>query len=287
VSTQMAGRGTDIRLGPEVPELGGLLVIGTGRHVSSRLDLQLRGRSGRQGDPGGSVFFVSLEDDLITGYVPDTEPPDESDADGEVADAGAHWAVGHAQRVAEGAHLEIHRNTFRYNKLIEDQRQVVLTHRDRVLRTSAAADALAGRCPERYAELTETLDSEVIAGAARQIVLYHLDRDWADHLAVLGAIREGIHLRALGHGPNPFIMALDPLTEFHKEAVALFGRLLDQVEERSAETFRTAVITAAGADLDAAGLKRPTATWTYLVQDNPFGTGLDRVLRRLSPSRRR
>jgi preprotein translocase subunit SecA len=294
VSTQMAGRGTDIRLGEGVAELGGLLVIGTGRHVSSRLDLQLRGRSGRQGDPGRSVFFVSLEDDLITAYAPDpTHLPSplpkarDVDEEGEVSDADAHWAVGHAQRVAEGGHLEIHRNTFRYNKLIEDQRQVVLAHRDRVLRTSAAADALAGSCPERYAELSEALDSEVITRAARQIVLYHLDRGWADHLAVLAGIREGIHLRALGHGPNPFIMALDPLAEFHREAVELFGRLLDDVEERSAETFRTAEITADGVDLDAAGLKRPSATWTYLVQDNPFGTGLDRALRRLSPARRR
>jgi preprotein translocase subunit SecA len=121
----------------------------------------------------------------------------------------------------------------------------------------------------------------VLAGAARQIVLNHLDRGWADYLGVLAGIREGIHLRALGHGPNPFIMALDPLTEFHREAVGLFTRLLDQVEERSAETFQTAAITNAGVDLSAAGLKRPTATWTYLVQDNPFGTGLDRALRRL------
>jgi preprotein translocase subunit SecA len=287
VSTQMAGRGTDIRLGEGVAELGGLLVIGTGRHVSSRLDLQLRGRSGRQGDPGSSVFYVSLEDDLITAYAPDTEPPRDVEEDGKVSDADAHWAVGHAQRVAEGGHLEIHRNTFRYNKLIEDQRQVVLAHRDRVLRTGAAADALAARCPERYAELSDTLDSEAITGAARQIVLYHIDRGWADHLAVLAGIREGIHLRALGHGPNPFIMALDPLAEFHREAVELFGRLLDNVEERSAETFRTAEITADGVDLDGAGLKRPSATWTYLVQDNPFGTGLDRALRRLSSGRRR
>ncbi len=304
VSTQMAGRGTDIRLGgsgaspggrppgsdgdrDQIAGLGGLCVIGMGRHVSSRLDNQLRGRSGRQGDPGSSVFFVSLEDDLIASYAPDTDPPRAVAADGLVSDAAAHGAVGHAQRVAEGAHLEIHRNTFRYNKLIEDQRQVVLAHRDRVLRTRAAADALARRCPDRYAELAGTLDSEVLTEAARQIVLSHLDRGWADHLAVLAGIREGIHLRALGHGPNPFIMALDPLAEFHREAVALFGRLLDQVEERSAETFAAAAITAAGVDLEAAGLKRPTATWTYLVQDNPFGTGLDRALRRLSPARRR
>ena len=293
VSTQMAGRGTDIRLGgrdgdrDQIAELGGLYVIGTGRHASSRLDNQLRGRSGRQGDPGGSVFFVSMEDELIVGYAPDAAAPREVAADGRVRDPRAHVAVAHTQRVADGQNLQIHRNTFRFNKLIEEQRKIVLEHRDRMLRTDAADRALASRCPERHAELAATVDPGVLAEAARQIVLYHLDRGWADHLATLAGIREGIHLRALGHGPNPFVMALDPLAEFHAEAVKLFARLLEEVEERSAETFRTAAITGAGVDLDAAGLKRPTATWTYIVQDNPFGTGLDRALRRLSPARRR
>jgi preprotein translocase subunit SecA len=131
------------------------------------------------------------------------------------------------------------------------------------------------------------VEADVLAGAARQIVLYHLDRVWADHLAELAEIREGIHLRALGHSANPFVMALDPLTEFHKEAVKLFARLFDKIEQASAETFQTAAITEAGVDLDAADLKRPTATWTYVVQDNPFGTDLDRALRRLIPNRRR
>jgi preprotein translocase subunit SecA len=288
VSTQMAGRGTDIRLGghdgdrDQIAALGGLYVVGTGRHASSRLDHQLRGRSGRQGDPGSSVFFVSLEDELITSYAPDAAAPRNVAPDGRVRDARADAVVGHAQRVADGANLEIHRNTYRYNKLIEDQRQVVLSHRDRLLRGDAALQALAGRCPERYAELAASLDADVLAGAARTIVLYHLDRGWADHLAVLADIREGIHLRALGQGPNPFGMSLDPLAEFHAEAVKLFASLLDQVEERSAETFRTVAITATGADLDAAGLHRPTATWTYVVRDNPFGTPLDRALGRLA-----
>jgi len=288
VSTQMAGRGTDIRLGgqggdhDEIAALGGLYVIGTGRHASSRLDHQLRGRSGRQGDPGSSVFFVSLEDELITSYAPDTAAPRNVAPDGRVRDGRADAAVAHAQRVADGAHLEIHRNTFRYNKLIEDQRQVVLSHRDRLLRGDAALQALAGRCPERYQELAASLDAGVLAGAARTIVLYHLDRGWADHLAVLADIREGIHLRAFGQGPNPFGMSLDPLAEFHAEAVKLFARLLDQVQDRSAKTFRTAAITGAGIDLDAAGLKRPTATWTYVVRDNPFGTPLDRALGQLA-----
>jgi preprotein translocase subunit SecA len=293
VSTQMAGRGTDIRLGghdgdhDEVAVLGGLYVIGTGRHESVRVDNQLRGRAGRQGDPGGSVFFVSMEDELVTSYAPDTEPPQEVAEDGRVSDPEAHRAVAHAQRVAEGANLEIHRNTWRYSKLVDDQRGVVLAHRERILTSDAALQALAARCPDRRAELEQEIPADVLAGVARQIVLYHLDRAWADHLAVLAEIREGIHLRALGHSANPFVMALDPLTEFHREAVKLFGQLFDKVEQASAETFQTAAITEAGIDLDAADLKRPTATWTYVVQDNPFGTDLDRALRRLILGRRR
>ena len=278
VSTQMAGRGTDIKLGgssgdrDEIAGLGGLLVIGTGRHESSRLDYQLSGRAGRQGDPGGSVFFASMEDDLITQFAPDTAPPDEVDDDGLVTDAGAYWSLGHAQRVAEGVNLEIHRNTWRYNKLIDEQRRIVLDHRDKVLRTDTTLKTLGERCPERLKELSETLDEDVLAGAARQITLYHLDRGWAEHIADLADVREGIHLRALGRG-------LDPLDEFHKAAVASFNNLFDQAAQQSAESFETVSITADGADLGAAGLKRPSATWTYLVQDNPFGTDIDRALR--------
>ena len=261
-------------------ELGGLYVIGTGRHASSRLDNQLRGRSGRQGDPGDSVFFVSMEDDLITSHAPDTRPPRDVAADGRVRDAGATEAVAHAQRVADGANLEIHRNTYRYHELIEQQRAIVLEHRDRLMRGDAALVALGTRCPERFEELSASVDEDVLAGAARAIVLYHLDRGWADHLAVLGDIREGIHLRALGTGALGG--GRDPLGDFQVEAVKLFTSLLDRVQDEAAETFRTAPITEAGVDLDAAGLKRPTATWTYVVQDNPFGTAVERAMRRLA-----
>jgi preprotein translocase subunit SecA len=265
VSTQMAGRGTDIRLGgttgdrDRIAALGGLYVIGTGRHTSSRLDHQLRGRAGRQGDPGGSVFFASMEDELITAYAPD-------------AAGDPQWTLGHAQRVAEGVNLEIHRNTWRYNKLVEDQRRVVLEQRDKVLRTGAALSALGGRCPERLAELSPTVPGDVLIDAARQIVLWHLDQGWAAHLAFLADLREGIHLRALARG-------VYPLDEFNREAVRAFAGLLAEVAARSAETFKAVAITADGADLDAAGLKRPTATWTYVVDENPFGTHIDRAMR--------
>jgi preprotein translocase subunit SecA len=274
VSTQMAGRGTDIRLGGtkgdqrRIAALGGLYVIGTGRHVSSRLDHQLRGRAGRQGDPGGSVFFASMEDELITAYAGDVSRV-------RILDSKAHWTLGHAQRVAEGVNLEIHRNTWRYNKLVEDQRRIVLAHRDRVLRTDAALSALALRCPARFAELSRSVTRDVLVSVARQIELFHIDRGWADHMGFLAELREGIHLRALARG-------IAPLSEFHREAIHAFDPLLDEAAARSAQTFLIAPITADGADLGALGLKRPSATWTYLVQDNPFGSDIDRALRSIA-----
>jgi preprotein translocase subunit SecA len=286
VSTQMAGRGTDIRLGGpagdqgQIAAIGGLCVIGAGRHGSSRLDHQLRGRGGRQGDPGSSVFFASTQDELITQYVPEARPPAAIAGDGSTQDAAARETVAHAQRVAEGVSLEIHRNTWRYSELIELQRQIVLDQRDRVLRTDAALRAFARRCPGRFAALSAITSDDVLVNVARLIVLWHLDGAWTDHLSYLADLREGIHLRALGRG-------LNPLDEFHKEAVRAFSGLLKAVEDRSAESFQTVPVTADGAQIHLAGLKRPTATWTYMVQDNPFGTDIDRALRTVARAMRR
>jgi preprotein translocase subunit SecA len=277
VSTQMAGRGTDIKLGEGVAELGGLYVIGSGRHSSSRLDDQLRGRAGRQGDPGGSVFFVSLEDDLVAHYAAEERAP-APDEDGVVRHRRAAQIVGHAQRVAEGVNLEIHRNTWRYTRLLELQRSQVLEHREKALRGDSAAQALAEASAERYAELLDSVGEEVLTEAARQIVLFHLDECWTDHLAFLADLREGIHLRALGR--------MSPLDEFQKESVRAYRDLLDEVGRRSVATFEKIEITAEGADLGAAGLKRPTSTWTYLVQDNPFGSDWERAVRRLTSKSR-
>ncbi|MCG5212754.1 accessory Sec system translocase SecA2 [Streptosporangium sp. KLBMP 9127] len=273
VSTQMAGRGTDIRLGDGVAGLGGLYVIGSGRHSSSRLDDQLRGRAGRQGDPGGSAFYVSLEDELITRFAPDERPP-AAERDGVVRNKRGGQIVGHAQRVAEGANLEIHRNTWRYTRLLEHQRALVLERRDKVLHGDAAADALARARPERWAELLESAGEAVLHEAARQIVLFHLDRAWTTHVAFLSDLREGIHLRVLGR--------MNPLDEFHREAVTAYQSLLAEIESEAVATFETAPIGPDGIDLDGAGLKRPTATWTYMVQDNPFGTAWERILKRVT-----
>ncbi|MEU6711715.1 accessory Sec system translocase SecA2 [Nonomuraea sp. NPDC046802] len=264
VSTQMAGRGTDIRLGEGVAELGGLYVIGSGRHASSRLDDQLRGRAGRQGDPGASVFFVSTQDDLISQFVPDERPP-AADADGIVRHRRGIYLVGHAQRVAEGVNVEIHRNTWRYTRLLERQRELILEWRDKVLHGDAASEALSSADPDRWAAMPEDTRDET----ARQIVLHAIDRCWTEHLAFLTDLREGIHLRALGR--------MSPIDEFHREAVAEYKALLAEVERRSLESF----------DAPEPDLKRPTATWTYLVQDNPFGTEWDRILKRVTAATRR
>ncbi|MBO0826760.1 MAG: accessory Sec system translocase SecA2 [Streptosporangiales bacterium] len=279
VSTQMAGRGTDIRLGgadgshdrERVVELGGLYVLATARHASSRVDDQLRGRSGRQGDPGGSVVFASLEDEIVVKYAPEAEAPSQPDADGRIDDPKALHIVEHAQRVAEGVNLEIYRGTWRYNGLLEGQRALLGERREAVLRTEAALEDLEKRCPARYAELTETVDHDVLVSAARQIALYHLDRAWADHLGFLADLREGIHLRALARE--------NPLDAFNRESIKAFDLVMADTEKSIAAAFETATITADGVDLDRMGLKRPTATWTYLVGDNPFGTEAERILK--------
>src|SRR4051794_10121542 len=273
VSTQMAGRGVDIRLGGSdekdrdtVVELGGLYVVGSGRHDSRRVDDQLRGRAGRQGDPGGSVFFVSLEDDLVTRHAGDILPASpRMDMDGVVHDEAVEYAVEHAQRVAEGVNHEIHRNTWRYSVVIEQQRVALAERRERLLTSEVAAIMLLERSPDKAKEI----DEDVLSEAARSIALYHLDRLWAEHLAELSEVREGVHLRALGK--------LDPLDEFHRAAVPAFQKLFTEIEARTIETFEEVDLTD-GWQPDSARLVRPSATWTYLVHDNPFGSELDRLI---------
>ncbi|MFC4109244.1 accessory Sec system translocase SecA2 [Micromonospora zhanjiangensis] len=273
VSTQMAGRGVDIRLGgsdesdrDRVVELGGLMVMGSGRHDSRRVDDQLRGRAGRQGDPGGSVFFVSLEDNLVTRHALDAVPPSpRMNADGLVTDEQVDFAVEHAQRVAEGVNHEIHRNTWRYNVVIEQQRKALAERRERLLTSEVAALMLMDRLPEK----TEDMDEDILSRAARSIALYHLDRLWAEHLAELSEVREGVHLRALGR--------LDPLDEFHRSAVPAFNALIPAIEERTVATFEETEFDDDW-EPDESSLVRPSATWTYLVHDNPFGSELDRLI---------
>ncbi|AKS36530.1 accessory Sec system translocase SecA2 [Mycolicibacterium goodii] len=282
VSTQMAGRGTDIRLGGSdvgdddaekktVAELGGLHVVGTGRHHTERLDNQLRGRAGRQGDPGSSVFFASWEDDVVVAHLERGKLPMETDqdtGDGRIVAPRAASLLDHAQRVAEGRLLDVHANTWRYNQLIAQQRAIIVERRETLLRTDTAREELRERSPERYAKLAEELGGgsgdaeERLEKICRLIMLYHLDRGWCEHLAFLADIRESIHLRALGRQ--------NPLDEFHRMAVDAFASLAADAIEAAQQTFETAESVADEPGIDLSKLARPTSTWTYMVHDNPL-----------------
>ena len=269
VSTQMAGRGTDIRLGgseetdhDKVAELGGLHVIGTGRHRTERLDNQLRGRAGRQGDPGSSVFFASWEDDVVVAHLDEGKLPTEADETGRITSPKAGALLDHAQRVAEGRLLDVHANTWRYNQLIAQQRAIIVERRNTLLSTPTARNELKELSPDRYEELAEKSGEERLEVICRQIMLFHLDRGWADHLAYLADIRESIHLRALGRQ--------NPLDEFHRMAVDAFAHLAADAIEAAQQTFETANILDEEQGLDLSKLARPTSTWTYMVHDNPL-----------------
>lgn len=272
VSTQMAGRGTDIKLGgtdeaehDEVVETGGLHVVGVGRFRSQRLDNQLRGRAGRQGDPGSSLFFVSLEDDVVAVGGAGEELQAQPEEDGLLPQKKVQQFVDHCQRVTEGQMLDIHATTWKYNKLIKDQRDIVNDRRDTLLDTTAAWDDLSYHNVDRAAELKKQgISEEVLEQAAREIMLFHLDNEWSEHLAYLDDVRESIHLRAIARE--------SPIDEFHRMSIAAFGELAERAVNKARETFDEIEITSEGAQLGEMGLHKPSATWTYMVNDNPLSS---------------
>ncbi|MEX3741381.1 accessory Sec system translocase SecA2, partial [Mycolicibacterium porcinum] len=226
---------------------------------------QLRGRAGRQGDPGSTVFFSSWEDEVVASHLDDTKLPTETDEDGRVLAPKAAGLLDHAQRVAEGRLLDVHANTWRYNQLIAQQRAIIVDRRETLLRTDTARQELKERSPERYAKLAEELGEdgeEKLEKICRLIMLYHLDRGWCDHLAFLADIRESIHLRALGRQ--------NPLDEFHRMAVDAFASLAADAIEAAQQTFDTAEKIEDEPGIDLSKLARPTSTWTYMVHDNPL-----------------
>ena len=230
ISTNMAGRGTDIQLGPGVAEMGGLHVIGTNRHESRRIDHQLRGRAGRQGDPGSSEFFVSLQDDLLLKYGaenPDIEPDIEN-----------------VQRIAEGQNLEIRRFLHKYESVIEGQRQKIQQRRQALL---------TGEIP-------------VSSEQERLVSLRTIDDLWADYLATITDLREGVQWISWG--------GRDPLHEYLTSVHARFTQLEEQLDAEIANRMEEA--EASGLDPSQRG-----ATWTYLTTDQPFGTATERLMRGL------
>jgi preprotein translocase subunit SecA len=208
------------------------------------------------------VFFSSWEDDVVAAHLDPSKLPMETDEDGRIVNPRAASQLDHAQRIAEGRLLDVHATTWRYNQLIAQQRAILVERRDTLLRRPTARDELRDLSPDRYEELLEEVGEEKLEKICRLIMLYHLDRGWADHLAYLADIRESIHLRALGRQ--------NPLDEFHRMAVDAFASLAADAIEAAQQTFDTAASIEDEPGVDLSKLARPTSTWTYMVHDNPL-----------------
>ncbi len=144
LATNMAGRGTDIKLGEGVRELGGLCVFGTERHESRRIDNQLRGRSGRQGDPGYSRFFISFDDDLMRRFAPENlrKMFTESLAGDSYENRMLTNAVTNAQKQIEGRNFDIRKNLKDYDDVLAKQRDIIYKKRDAILLAEDIVDLI-------------------------------------------------------------------------------------------------------------------------------------------------
>ena len=148
IATNMAGRGTDIKLGEGVPELGGLFIVGTERHESRRIDNQLRGRSGRQGDPGASRFFLSLEDDLLRLFASDRIAGMMDKLGMEEDEPIEHKlitnSIEHAQKKVEARNFDIRKHVLEYDDVMNQQREVMYGERRKILMGDNLRDNIMG-----------------------------------------------------------------------------------------------------------------------------------------------
>jgi preprotein translocase subunit SecA len=208
IATNMSGRGTDIRLGEGVRELGGLYVIGTERHESRRIDNQLRGRAGRQGDSGTSRFFVSLEDSLLTNYGDKSK------------------SFNRAQKKAEERQYNARKIIFKFDDTLLIQQRRIYELRDRILdgeNLKELLQDLAEDFTQRHSldEKERRMGKGAFNYCIRMSWLWQIDRRWAWHLETLESLREGIFLRAYAEK--------NPLVEYMRDASAEFEKMLDAV----------------------------------------------------------
>ncbi len=178
IATNMAGRGTDIKLGAGVKDRGGLYILGTERHESRRIDRQLRGRSGRQGDPGVSKFFLSLEDDLMRLFGSDrisTVMTKMGIKDGEVIEHPMITkSVERAQKKVEENNFSIRKRLLEYDDTMNSQREVIYTRRNRALQGDRLKGEIMDLLEEFAADLVEKHFDEVNADKLREDVLHYL-----------------------------------------------------------------------------------------------------------------
>ncbi len=238
VATNMAGRGVDIVLGgnPSLPgeandvcEAGGLCVIGTERHEARRIDDQLRGRSGRQGDPGESRFFVSLEDDLMRIFGSDKIkammgsfgiPEDQS-----IENSFVSRAIESAQGKIEGMNFDARKHLLEYDDVMNRQRKKIYDFRKKALldsdeefkRTVEEIFTGQGEDAEKLKEKFSETNEKDFLKMQRMVLLRIIDMLWIDHLEMMDYMRSSVGLRAYGQH--------DPLVEYKNEGARMFKEL--------------------------------------------------------------
>ena len=232
VATNMAGRGVDIKLGgaeatksehDEIDSLGGLFVIGSERHEARRIDNQLRGRSGRQGDHGETQFYVSLEDDLMRVFGSDRIktmmgkfglPEDEA-----IKSSMVTRALENAQEKIEGFHFDSRKHTLQYDDVLNQQRKSVYEKRHKVIGNDKDfIDAICTQIPNQELVLDKKSKyGESFYIAVRSVMMQIYDVIWMDHLEQMEYLRSNVNLRAYGQR--------DPLIEYKKEGLRMYREL--------------------------------------------------------------
>ena len=255
IATNMAGRGVDIKLGGNpatdeeyetVKSVGGLYVLGTERHEARRIDNQLRGRSGRQGDPGEPQFFVSLEDTLMrvfaTGMVKDMMGKLNIPEDEPIQNSIITKSLEKAQTSIEGFNFDARKRVLSYDNVLNVQRQTVYEKRRRILLgedtdiesylEEISADNEEAR--EGIRAKREELGDELFFTAVRRMCLQSIDLFWMEHLETMEYVRSSVNLRAYGQR--------DPLIEYRKEGLRLFKELEFSIEDQILRSIPTIVV---------------------------------------------
>ena len=244
IATNMAGRGVDIILGgnpldakeaKEVKNVGGLHVIGTERHEARRIDNQLRGRSGRQGDPGSTQFFVSLEDDLIRVFggeriqklMEKLRLPKEEAIESKMISS----TIESAQSKIEGFNFDARKHLLEYDDVLNKHRETVYRKREEFLQMAKAGTLKQyvekvvekmGKSKEQYGEKEKELGEENMRQAEKIVVLRVIDSLWVEHLENMESLRDSVRLRAYGQQ--------DPLIEYKNEGRKMFQSFMDTIE---------------------------------------------------------
>ena len=248
VSTNMAGRGADIKLGgidganrDKIVALGGLYVIGTNRHESIRIDKQLKGRTGRQGDVGMSRFYISLEDDLIKRYGIDevipmvTRPKMQEEP---LNNPKIASKIEHVQRIIQGQDSDLRRALWQYSFFIENQRLEVYQRRMDIVYDRLPFNILNLKNPQLFTKLTNFFSEKTINELEKQVALYNIDEVWADYLAHVAYLQDGVKLSILKHK--------DPLQEFQMETSTVFETLQEIIQKRILQDFETLDLSESG-----------------------------------------